>query len=231
LRPFLYSISFAYIQANVIFGARQKELCTIFFTGNAMMILMVLTFSLNFKLSFDLVSSRFIEYQVTILNPKLIFLQRLLFTTFFATLIFFPFFPISKLLLRHHLLTNNVSWLKVALVIFCATLCFSAYNILCACVMKNPRENVVSLWMRLNIPLQTLGGVWAPLYVVKSFVPWASYILYLNPIIYITEGLRRAILGSDKFLSVSTCCVALLALGAIFLFTSFYFFKKRVDHI
>lgn len=230
-RPIMYSIALAYIQAYVLFGSRHKELCTIFFTGNAMMILMVLAFELNFKLAFDLDSNRFIEYQMTILNPKLIFLQRLLFTTFFASIIIFPFFPISKLLLRHNLMTDKASWLKVALVLVCGTMCLSAYNLLCACAMKDPRANVVSLWMRWNTPMLWLGGVWAPLYVLKNLAPWARSIFYINPIIYITEGLRRAILGSDKFLSVSTCCAALLALGAVFLFASFYFFKKRVDHI
>lgn len=230
IRPALYSISLAYIQVNVLFGSGQKELCTIFFIGNAMLIILILTFQLAFRLLFDLEYNKFVNYQITIIHPRLLLLQRIVFSTLFTFFVLLPFFPISKLILQSYLVTTNASWTKMFIVLFFGSLCLSCYNTLCSCIIKSS-NNIASLWMRLNFPMMMLGGMWAPLSVVKSVAPWLTYLLYINPITYLTEGLRRAILGGDQFLPVTTCISALLALSILFTLLSFHFFKKRLDHI
>jgi len=230
IRPLTFAISFAYIQANILFGTQQTHISTIFLIGNSMMILMVLTFSLMARLLFDLETDRFVEYQITIINPQLLLVQRIVFATLFAFCISLPFFPMSKLILWNYIDTSHTSWPKLFLILFVGALCLSAYNLLCSTMLKNPKS-ITSLWMRVNIPLLVLGGLWTPMYIIQSTAPKLSYLLYLNPIMYITEGLRHAMLGKNSFFSIPTCIAGLLILTTVFTAFSFYFFKKRVDHI
>jgi len=118
VRPFLFAISFAYLQANVIFQTQQKEMCTFFLIGNMMIILMVLTFSLSFKLLFDLEGKRFIEYQISHISPKLLFLERILFSTLFTLFVMLPFFPMTKLILQSYLVTTHTSWIEVFVIMW-----------------------------------------------------------------------------------------------------------------
>ena len=77
----------------------------------------------------------------------------------------------------------------------------------------------------------TLGGFWAPLYIVQQSSTLLGYIVYLNPIIYLTEGLRRALLGDSAFLPVGVCVFALFGFSVLFTLLTFHFFKKKTDHI
>jgi len=230
LRPLIFSVSIAYIQARVLFGADQTKISTIFFIGNAMLIIMVLTFSLAIRLLFDLEQDRFVAYQITIISPKLLLLERIVFSTLFTFFIMLPFFPASKIILQRSIDTSHTCWPHVFLIMFIGALCLSAYNLMVSCILKSSRQ-LTSLWMRVNMPLLVLGGLWVPLHIIQSLAPGFRYLFYLNPILYVTEGLRSAILGSPEFLPVWQSSLGLFSLAILFTLLSFYFFKKRVDHI
>lgn len=230
LRPFFFAFSFAYIQANLVFKTQQTKFVTVFLIGNTMTIVLILTFTMSVKLLFDFKQNRFIDYQISLLHPRLVVLEHILFYSLFSCLVMLPFFPITKLFLQSSFLTTHTSWPQVALILYLGSLCLSAYHFLAVTVMKGPLS-ITTLWMRINIPMLIMGGFWVPLHIIKQSVPILSSIAYLNPLIYLTEGLRSAILNSPEFLPVWICASALLGFSVFFTLLSFYFFKKKTDHI
>ena len=92
-------------------------------------------------------------------------------------------------------------------------------------------NRVVQYWTRFNIPLILFGGFWTPYAILKHFSPTLAYINLANPIVYITEGLRQALVGGQQFLPLWFCIVMMLGISTICILATFYLFKKHVDHI
>lgn len=228
--PLVFAFSFAYLQTNIFFGPGQEKLGTMIFVGNILVIIMVMTYKQTIELLFDLVGNRFIDYQISILQPRLVILERIIFTTLFTFLMALPFYPVAKLALWHYIDTSHMQWGAFIIILFLGSLCCSAYHMLAACYMSSPSQ-ITTLWARVNIVLITLGGFWIPLFVIKKFSTTLTYLVYLNPLIYISEGLRQAIIGGEQFLSINTCIGALCMYSVIFTLLALYYFKQRTDHI
>jgi len=229
IRPILYAFSLAYINANLLFESNQVKICTHFLIGSSIFIGMVLSFVLGVKLLFDFEKHRFIAYQVSLLNPKLVILEKILFASLFVFFIWIPFFPISKLLIQSNLYTEHACWTQVFLMLYLSSLCCAAYHYLIACTFNS--KNLGGLWSRINAPMIILGGLFVPFYIIKQFAPKLSWICYLNPVTYMTEGLRSAMIGGKEFISVFISAIALIIFSVLLTLATFYFFKKRVDHI
>lgn len=228
--PIMHSFILGYVFPNIYFGPNAALAATTMFAGTIVVNLVVLANIVNIGLLFDLENTRYIDYQITLLSPRLIIVERILFTSFFTFFILVPFFPISKLLLGSWFVTTNTSWPALILMIYLGALCCSAYTQFYACIIPNSRK-LRSFWMRINFALITFAGFFIPWYVMKQFSSVLGYVLLLNPLLYITEGLRQAILGSSDYMSLWVCYLMLLFWTAMLTLLCWYFFKKRVDHI
>jgi len=227
--PLLYIFSFAYVQPQVYFnGNAQLGIPT--FIGNISLLLMSLTYNITSHMLFDLLNDRFTEYQISILPGRLFIIKEILFASLWSFLLVIPFFPLAKFLLGSIFVTSHISWVSVYALLYLAALCCSAYHCLAVCIM-NKAEETRHFWMRVNLPLFALGGFWVPWHIMNSFSPWLGTILFANPIIYITEGLRQAVIGGSQFLSITTCVIMLSFYICIFTVLSFYFFRKKIDYV
>ena len=229
LFPALFGISFAYLQGNVFFGPGNAHLSTIFFAGTCIAPIIILAFQFTFDLLFDLEGNRAIDYQITILNPRLILLERVLFASFFVFFVSIPYFPMAKLMLGATIDTSNTSWLSLFFILYLGALCCSAYHQFAACVLR--QNQITMFWVRVNHILIAFGGLWIPLHVMHTYSPVLGYLARLNPIIYLSEGIKQAIVGGKEFLPLAHCAIALCVFSVIFIVLSWHFFKKRVDHI
>jgi ABC-type multidrug transport system permease subunit len=231
LKPILYSLYIAYIQARVFFGAAGDPIRgTTIFAGEMLFVIFPLTYHLMIPLLYDLEGERFIDYQIIMLKPQWVIIQRIFFSSLFTFAMAVPFFPISKLILGANLATENTQWVTLCLFLYLCCLAASAYHMLAACALKNS-QGTRMLWARINIPLIFLGGMSVPLYIVKLYSPLLGAISYANPVIYMSEGLRQALLGADHYLPILLCVGALGAFTLLFTLSACYYFKKRVDHI
>lgn len=228
--PTIFSISIAYLQARSYFGADARTMTTLLFSGNIIIPLMTTAFSVMFALFFDLQDTRFIMYQTTILNPRLVLLQRLLFGWALCFILTAPFYPLGKLLLGSELDTTVTNWYAVFTMVAISTLFCCSYTLLAAIYITNP-AGINTFWARINGPMLSLGGLFIPFYIIKKFSPIISTGMYLNPAIYITEGLRQAIVGGERFLPLSTCVLVLGGCSVMCVIASWHLFKKRIDHI
>lgn len=228
--PALYIFAFAYIQPNVYFGPTHTNMGTMLFVGNVAMLMISMAFGMTAYIIYDLENDRFTDYQITILSPRLFIIEVILFAAIFSFCMLTPFFPLAKLVLQSAFDTSNTSWIKLMILLFVSSFFCASYMLFALLTLKNSSQ-IQRLWLRFNIPLVFLGGFWVPWYILSQYSPLFGYLTLANPFIYITEGLRSAIIGGDQFISFGICVSMLIILATACLFTTFYVFKKKVDHI
>ncbi len=228
--PMLYSISFAYILTNAYFGADHVSTGTMLFAGNIIIPMIVSAYKITFDLFFDMQNNRFVDYQIILLNPKLLILERIFFAWLFTFCTSLPFYPIAKLLIGSNLDFSNTNWIQVILMLALGSLFCVSYHQLVSCMITR-RDQIGILWSRVNDIFISFGGFWFPLAVMYVYWPAFGTLMYLNPMIYVTEGLRSAILGGNEFLSVYICAPILFSMSMICIVFTCSFFKKRMDHI
>lgn len=230
LTPLIYIFTYAYLQANVFFGEGSHMTGSSILVGIPLMLLLILSYNFTVPLIFDIEGDAFINYQITLLNPRLVLFERILFSSLLTFLLITPFYPVAKLVLGSYFCTENVSWAAVYTFLLLGSFLVCAYHLCIICSLKSSRL-IVRIWARCNDPLLIFGGYWIPWSVVNKFSPVLGYITCLNPFMYITEGLRQAFFNDPKFFSLSTCFIAIVLFSLLFTIGSMYFFKKRMDHI
>jgi hypothetical protein len=229
LYPVMLGFCWAYLQKNIYFGVYEVEKGTSLFLGSITAPLLSIAFKVIVELLLDLEGNRFINYQLGILSARLLLFQRILFASLYTFLLTIPYFPMVKLLVGDHFATYNASWIQFALLVYASALCCASYTMLAMSLLTV--DSIGSFWVRVNWVLMNLGGFWVPLVVIRQFSPLLGCVAYGNPLLYMMEGTRSAILGTDQFISVYYCIPILLAFSCLFTVLSWYFFKKRLDHI
>lgn len=226
--PIVFALQSAYFQGHTNFSTPSPTLNTILFAGNILLILLLFTYKQNIELLFDLEGKRFVEYQITMLNPFLVILERIFFTGLYACAISLPYYPMGTLILGSYVDMSNTNWLKLFALLFAGSLCLSAYHLLAAVVIKRAADIGV-LWSRVNGTLLALGGFWVPLWAIQKYSRFLGTVVYLNPCLYLTEGAKGAITGSTEYLPFWLCMSMLFTYSGIFTALSWWQFKRRTD--
>lgn len=226
--PIAFSIETAYLQGNTYFTSSDTRMCTLLFCGYILIIIMVFTYKQCIELIFDLENQRFVDYQMSMLNPSLVIIQRIFFTSILTWLISLPFYPVGKLTVPTYIDTSNTSWWRVIILLYLSALGCSAYHMLATLLLKRSAD-INTIWARANLILIDFGGLWIPWFVLHQYSPIIGYFAYLNPLLYMTEGLKGAILGSSEFLSFPLCILMLIVFSIGLTAASCAVFKKRVD--
>lgn len=230
LLPCFYIFTYAYLQANLFFGVRNDLVGTSILVGTVLLVFLILSYNLIISLIFDIEGDRFINYQIGLLSPRLVLLERILFASLLTFLLISPFYPVGKILLGDYFMTTHTSWARVFIMLFLSSFLVCSYHMFITCSLKNSRQ-IARVWSRCNDPLLIFGGYWIPWHVMNKFSPVLGYITLANPFIYITEGLRQSFLRQADFFEFSTCVIGLIIWTGLFIYGSMYHFKKRMDHI
>lgn len=230
LVPTMYVFITGYLQPRVFLGANHGQIDMVMFIGSILQSMQLLSYKASVPLLFDLLGERYIEYQATLLKPQLVIIERIFFSTIFTFIMLIGFYPMAKLLLGSTFNTTATSWPAVMLMLLVSSLAMSTYNVWICCTLHSA-QSLRKLWVRCNVPLLLLGGFWVPWHLIMKSHPWLAYATLANPLIYISEGLRRAFLNTPDFFAVSTCVAMLLLLSVVFTLLALRSFKKRIDHI
>lgn len=230
LVPMMYVFMYGYVRPRVFLGSEYAQIDTIMFIGSILLSMQNLSFKASAPLLFDLMGDRYVDYQVILLRPCLVIMERLLFTSMYTCLMLLPYYGIAKLILQEAFRTTATSWPCVFLMLVMSSVCMSAYHIAWCCSIRSP-QGLRQLWVRYNSPLSLLGGFWVPWHLMFKASPFIGYVSLLNPCIYSTEGLRSAFLQRPEFLSVAVCACALTLLTILFIALALYNFKRRIDHL
>lgn len=122
------------------------------------------------------------------------------------------------------------SLLKTFLMLCVANLCFGFLGLFTASFMEKISD-IRNVWMRILFPLWWIGGFNTSWAIIHKAAPTFAYLLLINPIVYMTEGIRAAMLGQEGFLNYWLCIGALLAFTVIFGTIAVLRFQKRLDCI
>lgn len=138
--------------------------------------------------------------------------------------------PISKCLLWNIIFLENFNWFYLTVIIVSANIFFASMSFIIIGFIKNMTK-MDHVWYRFIFPIWFMGGFqfsWKYLYQTNQFI---AYLDLFNPIIYINEAFKIAILKEPGLCSFWLCILI------IFLFSLFCFYlgyirlKKRLDFI
>jgi hypothetical protein len=138
--------------------------------------------------------------------------------------------PFGKLLLFNTFSLATISWIKLAIILIIANIFYGVFTVgITAHIgVMSKMENV---WSRFIFPMWFLGGFqfsWASIY--KLSAPLA-YVLLCNPIIFVMEGTRSAILGPEGCLPWELCCIVLCGFIIVGWFYAKYKMKRLLDSV
>lgn len=228
--PLLAILIFGYIQPGVIFGAGSAKASIILMVGTFALNSVQICFSLISPLIYDIEGDRFIDYQMMLLPPRLLFFELIAFPALFSFIIAMPFFPLARLLLPSYFDALNTSWVGLLIMNLVCSYFFASYVMMVMFFIKRS-FNVRYFWIRINWPLVVLGGFWVPWALLNSRFKIYSWLALLDPYTYVTEGLRSALVGNTQFISYPICIASLLIFSIIFNMLGCYYFKRKLDHI
>lgn len=147
------------------------------------------------------------------------------FKSFISTL---PMIPIGKLVLWNHVSLSNILYGKLIVSYIIAHLFFGFFGLFLA--SKTPNlEYITTVKLRIIFPMWFLGCyqfTWCMLY--KSY-PIVAYINLLNPIVYIMEGMRSAVVSDYTLIPYLFCTMMTILFTIFFGYLGVRQFKKRLD--
>ena len=179
----------------------------------------------------DLEGDRTIAYDLTLpTHTATVLCSHIFYYTTIGTLMSFASLPLAKLILWNRFDLFSVSWAKLLFfVVLTNAFCATATLLTSALIPSMDKFDI--LWTRVMFPLWFLGGyafAWSSVY---ATAPKLSYILLLNPILYMSEGIRAALLGQEGTINFWICSVVLIVMWIGVGFWSFKALKKRLDFV
>ena len=228
--PVIYTFCFGYILPHMGGQGHTTLPVNVISAGLILFTLFPLAFQINLDLLLDFEHDRFIDYQIILLSPPLVLLEKILFSSGVVFLCNISFYPFVMFMMHDYFDFSIVAWDKMMIMLYLAALFCASFSLFLVCIMRDMTQ-IRFVWRRCNYPLIMLGGFLTPWKIMATFSPALGYLVLANPMLYITEGLRRTIIGSETFLSFPTCTLALCTFSLASTLGALYYFKKKMDHI
>ncbi len=179
----------------------------------------------------DFEGDRTISYYLTLPGtPAVVFGSTVCFYTLIGVFLSIIIIPFGALLLYNSFDLSQVFWLKTVIIMILSNVFFGVFALLITAYVGN-MSKMRNVWSRFIFPLWILGGFQFSWAVVNKISVPLSYVMLCNPIIYIMEGFRAAMLGQDGFLSWSLCCGALCLFTLLSWFLMMRKMKRLLDFV
>lgn len=139
-------------------------------------------------------------------------------------------FPVGKICLWYQFDLVQISYFKLVLAIFFQAVFYACFVLFPSSIV-NTMSQMSTVWSRYIFPMWFLGGFqfsWLALY---KTVPLLAYVNLCNPMIYITEAMRIALLGQEGYMNFWLCLLAIGLFSLIFLYLSLKNLKKKLDYV
>jgi len=181
------------------------------------------------KLVDDMQGDQVILYQVTLPLPSwLVILRLMIYNAFSAFILGLCVLPLGKLLLWNNFDLANFSFFKFLLIFSLGSAFYGSYTIFIATRVPGMTQ-IGNVWMRFVYPLWFLGGYQFSWQALHGIAPILAYINLANPILYIMEGIRGAVLGQPGYLPFGLCVGMVFLFCIISIITGIRLLKKRLD--
>lgn len=179
----------------------------------------------------DLQGERVIDYNLTLPIPS--WLAIVSKAGYYFIIYFFlsvAILPIGKLTLWNQLDLAQINYFKLFLALIFQNVFFACFTLWASSMIDNMSQ-MGNVWMRFIFPMWFMGGFqfsWKSVYHVLPVVAWINL---LNPMIYITESVRVALLGQADYLNFWLCLMAIFLFSAIFLVMGMSRLKRKLDYV
>lgn len=228
--PIVYSINYGYLMPNSGMVNPTPEAGTLFFVGSVLQVLISPSIGLSLGVFFDMQHSRVIQYQMTFAPLSLIVLERILFFSAVTFLFVSPYYFIAKWLLGSYLATAYAQWWLIAVMLYLGALFFAAFTMFFVFFMERIQQ-FSNFFDRLVFPMIQLGGLRVPFSVFLEYSTILGLVVALNPLMQLTEGLRKAMIGGDSFMPFFVSIGGVLISSALCGFFAIRYAYKRLDAI
>lgn len=172
-----------------------------------------------------------ISYNLTLpTRPWIVFGALATFYTLVGVVLTCVLFPFGAGVLYSHFDITSVSWIKAAIMLILANLFFAVFTLLITAYVGS-MSKIRNIWARFIFPLWMLGGFqfsWAILYSISK--PLAYAVLF-DPLIFIMEGCRAAILGQQEYLSWELCVIMISIYTMLCWIAMYYRMKRLLDFV
>ncbi len=136
--------------------------------------------------------------------------------------------PVGKILLWNQFDLSGVSWWRFAIIYPLIHLFFGYFSLWISSIFSKASQ-IGNIWTRMINPLFMFGCYFFPYSSIVAISPLLAKVLLINPFIYITEGLRSAMLGAEGNLPFWICPIALSFYCLFFVWHSVKRFKRILD--
>jgi ABC-type polysaccharide/polyol phosphate export permease len=179
----------------------------------------------------DFEGDRHVDYYLTLpARPTVILLSMISSYVLMGIVLSMLVLPFGALILFNSFNLADITWIKFAIIlvlanIFCGTFTIAVTSHVGA---LSKMENI---WSRFIFPMWFMGGFqfsWVSIYNLSQPL---AYLLLCNPIMFIMEGMRAALLGPQDCLPWGLCCVVLCGFTVACWFYAHYKMKRLLDFV
>ncbi len=179
----------------------------------------------------DFEGDRVINYSLTLPIPSwLAIISKAAYYFIVYFLLSLLMFPIGKLVLWKQMDLAQIFYAQLLLSLIFSSVFYACF-VLWASSIISSMNKLGSVWARFIFPMWFMGGFqfsWMALYHV---LPTVALISLLNPMIYITEAVRAAMLGQTGYINFWLCLLAIVFFSGFFLVLGMRNLKKRLDFV
>ena len=155
----------------------------------------------------------------------LVAFEKVVFSTFQSVLAAIVVFPLLYLIPAEPVSVTISSWPLLICVVLIAGLLAGFLGLLLGTVV--PPRQIGLIFSLVVIPITFLGCVYYPWQQLDP-IPWLKILTLVNPLVYVSEGLRAAMTPSLPHMPVAAVLVALVAITAALAWLSIRSFIRRV---
>ncbi len=179
----------------------------------------------------DFEGDRIINYNLTLPIPSwmAIISKAAYYFIIYVTLTLLMF-PLGKICLWNQLDLTQINYFKFLVIVIFQCIFYACFVLWAASIIAN-MSKLGSIWSRFIFPMWFMGGFqfsWLALY---KAIPLLAYINILNPMIYITEAMRAAVLGQSGYINFYICLLAITFYSLTCFTLGMRNLKKRLDFI
>lgn len=212
-------------------GMPAKLIGPIFLGNSLSFFLASLGYAFATRMVYDLKFDRFIEYFLTLPLPKrwlfVYFLSSFIIETSIVTL---PLVTFGIILLGNNFGPINGSFITFLFIYFLVLL-FWALFFLGSSFIFSYQWFKNNLWARRLTPLFMLSPAFFTFKSISLIIPVGAKLMLLNPLTYLIEGLRGALLGGTDYLPLNTCFIGISLTLICMAIRLYHGFHKQLDPV
>lgn len=181
------------------------------------------------KFIHDIEGQNVTSFYLTLPLPSwMVFLRNIIFYSINTATLGFFVLPVSVLISWNRIHLPHFNWGKYIVIFIIVNIFYACASIWLASFTKNI-EKIGSVWMRFVWPAWYFGGFQFSWKVLYTFNYVMGYIVLLNPMTYVLEGTRNAILGPQTMLPFAACVIMIIFFGLLFSWHGILRLKRRLD--